>query len=196
MIQSQDQSRKGARMPHKHNAAVRHHFEKPKSRKRNWSQYNKQLVKRGDISIWMTDDVVANWYQSDRVYDGTGTPLLYSDTAILIAHQIRQVFKLPLRQCEGFINALFRLMNYDLRSPSYSVLSKRLKKLNLVYPAYRLAHPSFNEIKSIAIDSTGLQCFENDSWYTEKYGENKRKKNWRKLHVTVDGSNIIQTAVL
>jgi hypothetical protein len=39
-------------MPHNDNAALRHHFVKPKTRKRDWIQYNRQLVKRGDISIW------------------------------------------------------------------------------------------------------------------------------------------------
>jgi hypothetical protein len=67
----------------------------------------------------------------DRIYDGTGTPNLYSNMTILTVHEIRQVFKLPLRQCEGFVNSLFKLMKINLRSPSYSVLSKRLKKLNL-----------------------------------------------------------------
>jgi len=76
------------------------------------------------------------------------------------------------------------------------VLSKRLSKLNLSQPAYRLAHPNFDRVKSIAIDSSGLQCFEHDEWFTEKYGENKRKKNWRKLHITVDDNQIIETAIL
>jgi hypothetical protein len=183
-------------MPHKFKSNQRNHFTKSKSATRNWSRYNKQLIDRGNISIWIADDVLKSWYQASRVYDGSGTPILYSDTAILIAHQIRQVFKLPLRQCEGFINSLFRLMKYDLRSPSYSVLSKRLMKLDLTNPVYRLAHPQQRQIKSIAIDSTGLQCFEHDSWFTEKYGENKRKKNWRKLHITVDNNQIIQTAIL
>lgn len=58
----------------------------------------------------------------------------------MTVHEIRQVFKLPLRQCEGFVNALFKMMNLDLRSPSFSTLSKRLKTLVLKQPVYRLAH--------------------------------------------------------
>ena len=182
-------------MPYKYKSAVRHHIDK-KSVSRDWNKYNKQLVKRGDISIWITDDIADSWYESERIYDGTGTPQLYNETAILISHQIRQVFKLPLRQCEGFINALFKLMGFELKCPHYSVLSKRLKKLNLNQPVYRLAHRDYDQVKSIAIDSSGLQCFEHDEWFTEKYGENRRKKNWRKLHITVDNYQIIQTAVL
>jgi len=54
--------------------------------------------------------------------------------------EIRQVFKLPLRQCEGFVNALFKMMKLDLRSPNFSTLSKRLKTLGLKQPVYRLEH--------------------------------------------------------
>ena len=31
--------------------------------------------------------------------------------AILTIHEIRQVFKLPLRQCEGLVNSLFKLVD-------------------------------------------------------------------------------------
>jgi hypothetical protein len=55
------------------------------------------------------------WYEKDRIYDGTGPPNLYNDMAILTVHEIRQVFKLPLRQCEGLVNSLFRLLNINLK---------------------------------------------------------------------------------
>lgn len=53
-----------------------------------------------------------------------GTPLLFSDMAIMTVHEIRQVFKLPFRQCEGFVNAIFKMMNLNLHSPSFSTLFK------------------------------------------------------------------------
>ena len=70
----------------------------------NWSEYNDSLRNRGRIEIWLTPDVIEQWYQKDRVYDGTGTPVLFSDFAIITCHEIRQVYRLPLRQCQGFIN--------------------------------------------------------------------------------------------
>ena len=116
--------------------------------------------------------------------------------AIVTVHEIRQIFKLPLRQCEGFVNALFKMMNLNLRSPSFSTLSKRLKTLGLKQPVYRLAHAKGTGIKVIAIDSSGLKCYGQDEWVREKYGEISEKRNWRKLHVSVDQYNIIQTAEL
>lgn len=101
------------------------------------------------MTIWLSQDVINNWYEQDRVYDGTGTPQLYSDMATLTVHEIRQVFKLPLRQCEGFVNSLFKLMNINLQCLSFSVMLKRLKKLNLKQPFYRKSHVNFKEIKVI-----------------------------------------------
>ena len=167
-----------------------------KQPKRDWSDYNKKMKMRGDITLWLSSDVIEQWTIADRQYDGTGTPLLFSDMAILTVHEIRQVFRLPLRQCEGFVNALFKMMDLDLRSPSFSTLSKRLKTLGLKQPAYRLAHAKGTDIKMIAIDSSGLKCYGQDEWVREKYGEISEKRNWRKLHVSVDQYNIIQTSEL
>jgi hypothetical protein len=151
---------------------------------------------RGDIAIWLSPDVVKQWHVADRNYDGNGAPNLYSDMAILTVHEIRQVFKLPLRQCEGFVNALFSLIKLDLRCPSFSTLSKRLRTLKLTRPFYRLAHAGSQDIKAIAIDSTGLKCYGQDEWALEKCGETRKKREWRKLHITVDHHHIIQTSEL
>lgn len=163
---------------------------------RDWSDYNKKMKMRGDISIWLSQDVIDQWYIANRHYDGTGAPLLFSDVAIMTVHEIRQVFRLPLRQCEGFVNALFNMMKLDLRSPSFSTLSKRLMILGLKQPMCRLAHTKGTNVKMIAIDSTGLKCYGQDEWVREKYNEISEKRNWRKLHVSVDQYNIIQTAEL
>ncbi len=48
----------------------------------------------------------------------------------------------------------------------------------------------------IAIDSSGLKCYGQDEWVREKYGEISEKRNWRRLHVSVDQYNIIQTSEL
>lgn len=164
--------------------------------KRDWSDYNKKMKMRGDITIWLSFDVIEQWHVADRNYDGNGTPNLYSDMAIMTVHEIRQVFKLPLRQCEGFVNGLFKMMGIDLRSPSFSTLSKRLKTLGLKQPVYRLAHRNGCDIKMIAIDSSGLKCYGQDEWVREKYGEISEKRNWRKIYVSVDQYNIIQTSTL
>ena len=36
--------------------------EKDKYRVTNWSDYNKSLVKRVDITIWISEEAVSKWY--------------------------------------------------------------------------------------------------------------------------------------
>ena len=108
----------------------------------------------------------------------------------MTVHEICQIFKLPLRQCQGFVNALFKMMKLDLRSPSFSTLSKRLKTLCLKQPVSRLAHRNGCDVKMIAIDPSGLKCYGQDEWVREKYGEISEKRNWHKFHVSVDQYNI------
>jgi hypothetical protein len=43
-------------MPHKANAARRHHIPRPKRRVTNWSEYNEALRQRGSLTVWFTDD--------------------------------------------------------------------------------------------------------------------------------------------
>lgn len=82
-------------MPFKYNESKRHHLKKQSTFNRDWSLYNKSLINRGDMTIWLSQGVINEWYEKVRIYDGTGTPNLYSDMAILTVHEIRQVFKLP-----------------------------------------------------------------------------------------------------
>ena len=76
---------------------------KQKYKVTNWSDYNNALRRRGSIDLWITEDAVSQWYEKDMVHDGTGAPTKFTDFAIIICHEIRLLYKLPLRQCEGFI---------------------------------------------------------------------------------------------
>ena len=184
-------------MPFKYSANRRRKSKQSSSKpKRDWSTYNAQMKQRGDITIWLSDDVVNVWTLGDREYVGDGAPRLYSDMAITTVHEIRQVFRLPLRQCEGFVNALFKLLKVDLQCPSFSTLSKRLKTLGLKQPYYRFSQSHNAQPKMIAIDSSGLKCYGQDEWVQEKYGETSEKRDWRKLHISLDQNNIIQMSQL
>lgn len=65
--------------------------------KRDWSLYKKKMKMRGDVTIWLSPDVIEQWTIADRQSDGSGTPILFSDMAIMTVHEIRQVFRLPLK---------------------------------------------------------------------------------------------------
>ncbi len=60
-----------------------------------------------------------------------GRPVEYSALAIECCLMIRQVFRLPLRQTEGFLTSRARLMDVAIAVPDYSCLSKRSIDLRL-----------------------------------------------------------------
>lgn len=162
----------------------------------NWSEYNAALRSRGDIEVWLSEDAIAQWYEPERVNDGTGVPKLYSDFAILVCHEIRMVYRLPLRQCQGFIDSMFRRMGLQISCPDYTVLSTRLKALNIKSPKYSMKKDTRDEtVHAIAIDSTGLKRFGRSEWHQEKH-EVSSKASWRKLHIAVNQDHYIEACEL
>lgn len=182
-------------MPNKYPEKKGWKVPKQKYKVTNWSDYNNALRSRGDITVWLSGDVADKWYEQDRVYDGTSTPKLFTDFAILTCHEIRQVYRLPLRQCEGFINSLFKALGVSLVCPDYTTLSKRLKALKISSPKYKKYDRADESVHAIAIDSTGLKRFGRGEWHQEKY-ELSSKASWRKLHIGVNGSHYFEACSL
>ena len=110
-------------MPFKHNESLCHKFAKPKYRVTNWPEYNDALRWRGDITIWFTEEAINGWHP--RKTGARGRPFVYADHAIETAILICQVFHMPLRQTEGFMNSLARLMGAAICIPDFSCISKR-----------------------------------------------------------------------
>jgi len=161
----------------------------------NWSEYNQALKNRGRIDFWLTDDAIEKWYEEDQTNIGDGAARKYTDFAILTCHEIRQVYRLPLRQTEGFINSLFETMGLEIQCPSFSTLSKRLAKLGIKCPQYTKKDVPDEKVAAIAIDSTGLKRFGRDEWHQEKH-KVSAKRSWRKLHIAVDQNHYIHGTVL
>ena len=183
-------------MPNKYPQKKGWNIPKQKYKLTNWPEYNESLKRRGSIDVWLSEEAMSMWYEADRVYDGTGAPKLYSDFAIITCHEMRQVYRLPLRQCQGFINSLFRIIGISLSCPDYTVLSKRLAELNIKVPKYQIKKDvPENTIHAIAIDSTGLKRFGRSEWHQEKY-ELSSKASWRKLHIAVNEDHMIEACAL
>ena len=182
-------------MPNKYAESKGWNVPKQKHRVKNWSEYNKSLKSRGRIEVWLSDDAINLWYEKDTKYDGTGRPKVFSDFAIIICHEIRQVYRLPLRQCQGFIDSLFEIGNIPLKAPDYTCLSKRLSSLNIKSPRYKRTQKPDASIEAIAIDSTGLKRFGRNEWHQEKH-KVSAKRSWRKLHIAVDDKHYIHAVEL
>ncbi|KAF3363357.1 hypothetical protein PHSC3_000043 [Chlamydiales bacterium STE3] len=59
---------------------------------RNWSEYNRALIQRGSITIWMDEKAIKNWFSSYHTCRA-GRPATYSDEAILVLLILREVYK-------------------------------------------------------------------------------------------------------
>ena len=49
-------------MPYKHNQSRRHKFNKAKYAVTNWKDYTESLRRRGDITIWFSEDAIKDWH--------------------------------------------------------------------------------------------------------------------------------------
>ena len=165
-------------MPYKHNESRRHKFTKPKYKVTNWPEYNEALRRRGDITIWFTKEAIDGWHPLKT--GARGRPQMYADYAIETAILIRQVFHLALRQTEGFMNSIARMMNAATTIPDFSSLSKRSIEL----PRHVLSK-ALEPGSLVIVDSTGLKVYGKDEWHQEKHGVPARR-TWRKLHLAVD----------
>lgn len=147
---------------------------RPRYRVANWRDYNRALVARGSITLWIDEAVLAGW----RATGGKGRR--YSDTAILSALSLRAVFGLTLRQTQGFLLSLVRLLGLVIEVPHYSTFCRRAGTLAVP----KLARAGGGPLH-LAIDATGLKVYGEGEWKVRVHGKGKRRV-WRKLHLGVD----------
>ena len=94
----------------------------------NWPEYEAGLRRRGDLTVWLSEDAINSWREPPS--GKPGGQRTYTDIAIEAALTIRMVFHLPLRQTEGFLRSLADLLHVDLPIPDHTTLSRRLTKLS------------------------------------------------------------------
>lgn len=144
--------------------------------KRDWKQYNKQLVNRGKIHFWISPKALKNW-QAHKCKKN-GHPFVYSDQLIQVICYVRFKFQLSLRETEGFFGSFIAATGKSLRVPSYTQICRRMKTLRL--PNELLEK---RDVTDIVLDTTGLKVYGEGEWLAKKYGG---KKRWKKLHLAMD----------
>ena len=140
-------------MPHKFNADRRDKIPKQRHRVTNWAEYNEGLRRRGDLTVWISEDALALWSAPRRTTRG-GQPH-YSDLAIELCLTLGLVFKQPLRQTQGLMRSIARLQGVEIAVPDFSTLSRRGNGLML------RPKPNSKSDKplQLVMDSTGLKIF-------------------------------------
>ncbi|MGK0482754.1 MAG: IS5 family transposase, partial [Planctomycetota bacterium] len=161
---------------------------KTKYRVTNWAEYDQALVERGEITVWISPEAIGAWRAKPS--GRRGAPQKYTDLAIETALTLRLVFRLPLRQAEGFLRSLLDLMDLSLEAPDHTTLSRRSKGLNVKLMPIVSKKPIH-----LIIDSTGLSMVGEGEWAAAKHG-GRGKRGWRKLHIGVDRAGRIRAQVL
>ena len=164
---------------------------KARYRIRNWTGYNKSLVQRGSITLWLDDEVLKNWHPKPAEKRHRGGQVRYSDEAITCLLLLKAVYRLPYRQTVGLGQSVLDLLGAEVRVPDYTTLCKRSADLSV-----ELSVSNPDEAKHIVVDSTGLKIYGEGEWKVRQHGYTKRR-TWRKLHLSVDEtSQEIQAVVL
>jgi len=106
----------------------------------------------------------------------------YSDLAIELCLTLGMVFKQPLRQTQGLMRSIGKLLSVEIAVPNFSTLSRRGNGLTL------RSQPRANSQAGIqlVVDSTGLKMFGEGDWFEEKHETKRKRRSWRKLHLGLD----------
>ncbi len=165
-------------MPEAYKRAYRHPKYKTSYCIKNWPEYERSLRNRGDITIWLSQDAIDAWTPPKN--GKRGGQSIYSDIAIETSLLLRLVFHLPLRQAEGFLKSILKLMDLYLPCPDHTTVSRRNRTANIRKHTRNLPNGPVHFI----VDSTGLKICGQGEWHAKKHGE-RRRKRWKKLHLGV-----------
>jgi hypothetical protein len=149
-------------------------------RVRNWSEYDRALVQRGSLTIWVSEEAIAKWKHVGPKQRGAQKE--YSELAIETALTLKEVFRLTNRGTEGLMRSIFQMMRVDLPVPDHTTLSRRGKGLAVRLPKRKKV------IGHLVVDSTGLKLYGEGEWKMRKHGKSKRRV-WRKIHLSVDSAS-------
>ena len=98
-------------------------YAKSPYRVRNWAEYEQALQARGNLTLWIADDTIDAWRAPTR--RTPGGQRVYTDLAIETGLTVRMVYKLALRQTEGFLRSIFKLLELELRVLTSSSVGER-----------------------------------------------------------------------
>ena len=85
------------------------------------------------------------------------------------------VYKQPLRQTEGFVRSLVKLMGVDIRVLNFSTFSCRGSRLVLPMKSRSDKDGPIH----LVVDSTGLKIFGEGEWLQNKHKAKAKRKSWQ-----------------
>ena len=151
--------------------------------------YDAALRARGDVTLWFDEAAADAWNAPNSGLPGGQRR--YSDLAIVTSLTLRTVFRLALRQTEGFVGSLIRLMDLGLDTPDHTTLSRRSGAVEV--PELTTVHQGPIHL---VVDSTGLKILGDGEWHAHKHKTANKRRRWRKLHLGVDAQGFVVASAL
>tara|TARA_B110000503_G_scaffold87560_1_gene132973 strand:+ start:59 stop:1009 length:951 start_codon:yes stop_codon:yes gene_type:complete len=156
--------------------------------KRDWSKYDKALVNRGKLTLFITKDFADTWYvkYDDGSPRSRGGQAKYSEAAITSLLSLRFVLKSPLRAMEGLAQSLVEMAGLDIDVPDYSTLSIKLRDIKIKLPP--VCKDSGGGYVA-SLDSTGVKIHGQGEWNRKKHSQ-KDRRQWVKVHLIIDNDTM------
>jgi hypothetical protein len=114
--------------------------------KRDSKEYNKQLVNRGKINLWIKPEAPEQWKPAK--VKKNGPPFRYSNELIKTMSFLPFKFTRSLRETGSFIEGIGSVVD----TPCYTQICRRMKTLQLLAELV-----GKQNITDIALDTTGLK---------------------------------------
>jgi len=158
---------------------------KTKKKIRNWKDYNKGLVKRGQILVSFAEDFLESlYYQAPRCRGGQR---LYSPAMYEYLLNLKVMLRLPWRAATGFAQGLLQKAYPALaiQIPDYTHASREARKLSLKIKPVNLREEGLE----LAFDSTGLNVYSTSGYHQRKHGKEALHhygNQWKKVHIGLE----------
>ena len=150
-----------------------------KAKKRNWREYNEELVRRGEL---LFDPAFLSGWKGELKSSNEGKEgarYRYPSCLMSMLAAIH-VYLLPYRQLEGFARVFAEHVEaLNGAVPDYSTIWWRVSRVKVDID------PSVDRTKdvTIAVDSTGIKVSNRGEWMRQKWSV---KRGFIKFHVAVD----------
>ena len=160
----------------------------PKTHKkiRNWKEYNKSLVKRGQILLSFEEDYLEHLYYTRC--QRRGGQRVYSAQMYEYLLTIKVMLRLPWRATIGFARAVLQKAFPDkiIQVPDYAHASRESGKLELKIKPLGLKS---NLGMELAFDSTGVNVYSTSGYHQRNHGQEalcRKREQWKKVHIVLE----------
>ena len=142
-------------------------------RKRDWSEYNENLVKRHVLTAYIEPSM----FDSPENTHRRGRPRKYPDALFRFALIVRYLMDISYRGLEGLLISLFSGTNVSI--PDYTTLYRRCNSIDIDILKEKWGF--WKQLAkrgpiTIAIDSSGIKVNAYSEWMRHKWGDNARQR--------------------